>query len=101
MLSPKRSRLLPNVPTLEEAGVGGVDVATWYALVVPVGTPNEIIGRLHTEIVAIASTADYQTQLERQGLEPITSRPEQFPAFLQSELDKWGKVIKATGIKPD
>lgn len=101
VLSPKRSRLLPNVPTLVEAGVSGVDVAFWYALVVPAATPTEIVARLHAEIVAIASTPDYQEQLERQGLEPITSRPEQFSAFLQSELDKWGKVIKAAGIRSD
>lgn len=101
VLSPKRSRLLPNVPTLVEAGVSGVDVAFWYALVVPAATPTEIVTRLHAEVVAIASTPDYQEQLERQGLEPITSRPEQFSAFLQSELDKWGKVIKAADIRSD
>ncbi|MBI3042409.1 MAG: tripartite tricarboxylate transporter substrate binding protein [Betaproteobacteria bacterium] len=101
VLSPKRSRLLSSVPTLVEAGVGGVDVAFWYALVVPAATPSEIVARLHADIVAIATTPDYQTQLERQGLELITSRPEQFSAFLQSELDKWGKVIKAAGIRAD
>jgi tripartite-type tricarboxylate transporter receptor subunit TctC len=99
VLSPERSKLLPSVPTLSEAGIGGVDVPFWYALVVPAGTPSEIIGRLHAEVRAFASTSDYRVRLEQIGLEPMTSSPYQFSAFLQSELDKWGKVIKAAGIR--
>jgi tripartite-type tricarboxylate transporter receptor subunit TctC len=101
VLSPKRSRLLADVPTLAEAGVSGVDVPFWYALVVPAGTPREIVARLHSEVIAIASTPDYQSHLEKGGLEPTTSRPDQFSAFLKSELEKWGKVIKAAGIRSD
>ena len=101
VLSPKRSAFLPEVPTLVESGLHGIDVAFWYAVVVPAATPSEIVSRLNAEIVQIASTPEYRLQLEKQGLEPITSRPEQFPAFLRSELDKWGNVIKAAGIKPD
>lgn len=101
VLSPQRSRQFPTVPTLLEAGVNGVDVAFWYSLVVPAATPVEVVSRLYSEVVAIASTSDYRAQLERQGLEPITTRPEQFSAFLQSELEKWGKLIRAAGIKSD
>lgn len=101
VLSPERSKLLPTVPTLSEAGIAGVDVPFWYALVVPAGTPGEIIGRLHAEVTTLASTPDYRARLEQIGLEPATNSPDEFPAFLESELDKWGKVIKAAGIRSD
>ena len=99
--SPKRSPLLPEVPTLAESGLPGVDVASWYALVAPAGTPAEIVARLHAEYVQLAGAPDYRQQLEKQAFEPLTSTPEQFPAFVKSEIEKWGKVIKAAGIKPE
>lgn len=101
VLSPKRTPLLPEVPTLVESGLPGVDVAFWYALVVPAATPGDIVARLNAAIVEFTAMPDYRQQLENQGLEPLTSRPEQFPDFLRAELEKWGKVIKTAGIKPD
>ncbi len=99
--SPSRSPLLSEVPTLVESGVRGVDVGSWYALVAPAATPREIIARLNTEIVKLTGVSDYRQQLEKQGFEPLVSKPEQFPAFVQAELEKWGKVIKTAGIKLD
>ena len=99
--SPDRSPLVPEVPTLAESGLRGVEVGSWYALVAPAATPREIIARLHAEIVKLAATPDYRQQLERQAFEPLTSRPEEFPAFVKAELKKWGKVIKAAGIKAE
>jgi tripartite-type tricarboxylate transporter receptor subunit TctC len=99
--SPNRSPLVPEVPTLVESGLRGVEVGSWYALLAPAATPREIITRLHAEIVRLAAMPDYRQQLEKQAFEPLTSRPEQFPAFVQAELDKWGKVIKAAGIKSE
>lgn len=99
--SPNRSPLVPEVPTLVESGLRGVEVGSWYALVAPAATPREIIARLNAELIKLAATPDYRQQLEKQAFEPLTSSPEQFPAFVKAELEKWGKVIKAAGIKPD
>ena len=93
--SPTRSALAPEVPTFVEAGVRGVETANWYALAAPAATPKDVIGRLHGELVKIAAVPDYREQLEKQGLELQASTPEQFAAFLQSEYDKWGRVIKS------
>lgn len=99
--SANRSPLLPEVPTLAESGLRGVDVGSWFALVTPAGTPSDVIARLNAEVVQISAAPDYRQQLERQGVEPLTSSPEQFPAFLKAELEKWGKVIKTAGVKSD
>lgn len=99
--SPNRSPLVPEVPTLVESGLRGVEVGSWYALVAPAATPREIIARLNAELIRLAATPDYRQQLEKQAFEPLTSKPEQFSAFVQAELDKWGKVIKAAGVKLD
>lgn len=99
--SPNRSPLAPEVPTLVESGVRGVDVGSWYALVAPAATPREVITRLNAEVVKLTATPDYRQQLEKQGFEPVTSSPDQFAAFVQAELDKWGRIIKAAGIKSE
>ncbi|MBI3937698.1 MAG: tripartite tricarboxylate transporter substrate binding protein [Betaproteobacteria bacterium] len=96
-----RSPLLPEVPTLVESGLRGVDVGSWFALVTPAGTPSDIMARLNAEVIQISAALDYRQQLERQGVEPITSSSEQFPAFLKAEFEKWGKVIKTAGVKSD
>src|SRR6185295_14612551 len=87
--SPGRSPLAREVPTLIEQGVRGAEAPSWYALVAPAATPREVIGRLHGELVAVAAAPDYREQLEKQALEPQTSTPGEFAAFLQAEYDKW------------
>ena len=101
LTSPNRSPLLPEVPTFEESGLRGLDVGQWFALLTPAATPREIIARLNAEVIRLGATLDYRTQMEKQGFEPFTSSPEQFSMFMKAELDKWGKVIKVAGIKPD
>jgi len=96
--SPKRSLIAPEVPTLVELGVRGVEAPSWYSLVAPVASPKEVVARLHGEIVAIASRPDYREPLEKQALEPTTTTPEQFAAFLQVEYDKWGKVVRSIKV---
>lgn len=99
--SPKPSPLLPEVPTLSAAGLSGIDVGSWTALLVPAGTPREIIARLHSEVLQITAMRDYQQQLEKQAIEPVTSNSEQFMVFLKNELEKWGKVIRSSGVRAD
>ena len=92
--SPARSPIAPEVPTLVELGVRGVEAPSWYSLVAPAASPKEAVGRLHAEIVNIAARPDYREPLEKQALEPTTTTPEQFAAFLRAEYDKWGRVIR-------
>ena len=97
--SPHRSPLLPEVPTLVESGLRGVEVAAWFGLMAPAATPREVIARLNAEIIKLAATPDYRAQLEKRGYEPFTSSPEQYSAYLNAEIEKWGKVLKALGMK--
>jgi tripartite-type tricarboxylate transporter receptor subunit TctC len=92
--SPQRSPNAPDIPTLTEQGIRGVEAPSWYSIAAPAATPREVVARLHGEIVKLAATPEYRTPLERAALEPTTTTPEQFAAFLQAEYDKWGKVIK-------
>ena len=82
-----------------EAGVPGVNVESWFALVAPAATPRAVVTRLHDEVARIAATPDYRALLEKNGFDVLISKPEAFPAFVQAEYEKWGKVIKAAGIR--
>jgi tripartite-type tricarboxylate transporter receptor subunit TctC len=97
----ERSPLLPDVPTFAESGVRGMDVGLWFGLLVPAATPREFIARLNAEVQKFAGTPDYRTQLAKIGYEPFTGNPEQFSAFLKTELQRWGRVIKAADIRPE
>ena len=93
--SPARSPIAPEVPTLVELGVKGVEAPSWYSIVAPAATPKDVVGRLHGELVKITALPGYQGLLQKQALEPTTTTPEQFAVFLQAEYDKWGRVIQA------
>jgi len=93
--SPARSLAAPELPTFKELGYPRVAAPSWFSIVAPAATPRDVVNRLHEELVKISAMADYREQLERQGLEPQSSTPDQFAAFLQSEHDKWGRVIIA------
>jgi tripartite-type tricarboxylate transporter receptor subunit TctC len=93
--SPARSPVAPELPTFRELGYPRVEAPSWYSIVAPAATPREVVGRLHEELAKVSAMPDYREPLERQGLEPQSSTPVEFAAFLQSEHDKWGKVISA------
>ncbi len=99
--SPARSPLAPEIPTLIESGVSGVNVPSWYTLVVPARTPRGVADRLRAELRRIAANADFREQLARQAFETRNLAPDEFTSFLKAELDKWGKVVRAVGIKPE
>lgn len=96
---PKRSPLLPDVPTFAEAGLAGLDVGMWFGLLAPKGTPSEVVGRLHAEVAQLGDSAEYRAHLENLGFEPFTASPERFAAFLREEWSRWGEVISAAGVK--
>jgi tripartite-type tricarboxylate transporter receptor subunit TctC len=92
--SPSRSPIAPEVPTLVELGVKGVEAPSWYAIVAPAATPRAIVDKLHGELAAISSQPDFQALFRKQALEPTSMTPDQFATFLKVEYDKWGKVIR-------
>lgn len=99
--SARRSPSLPELPTVAEAGVKGYEVSTWYGVLAPARTPKGIVTRLHGEIVKILAAAETRDKLLAQGFEPVGSTPDEFGVYIQSEIAKWGKVIKAAGIKAE
>ncbi|MPS25768.1 MAG: tripartite tricarboxylate transporter substrate binding protein [Alcaligenaceae bacterium] len=99
--SSKRLSLLPDVPTVAEAGYPDYSVYGWYGLLAPAGTPKEIIDRLHDETVKVLGMADVRAKIAADGAEPIGSTPEQFDAYIRSEMERWGVVIKQSGARVD
>ena len=95
----KRSFALPDVPTIDEAGVPSYQCANWIGLIAPAGTPEPIIAKLHKELTAIQSTPELQKQFANEGAEVLRMSSAEFGAFIASELAKWGKVVKEAGIK--
>ena len=97
----KRSPLLPEVPTVSEAGLPGFEVGSWYGFHAPAGTPKPIIDKLHAEMVKAMNTPELRERFASVGAETIANTPAQYDAFVESELKKWGNVIKAAGVKAD
>ena len=97
--SAKRIAQLPNVPTMQEAGVPGYDATIWLAMLAPAGTPREIVNRLNTEIAKIMNTPETQKAMFDAGVEVSLSTPEALSQLMVSDLDKWGKVVKEAGIR--
>ena len=93
----KRYAELPDVPTMDEAGVKGYDATIWLGLLAPPGTPREIVDKLNTSITKILSTPDARKLMASAGVDVATSSPEEFAALMQSELERWGKVVRETG----
>ena len=99
--SAKRSKVLPDVPTLQEAGIAGFDVASWQAIYAPAGTPAAVVKRLNTEIETILASAEVKAKMDGLGLDHTPNTPEQFTTFGRSELAKWQKVVKDGNVKPE
>ena len=97
----KRSSALSDVPTIAESGVRGYDATLWTGILAPAATPPAIVARLHGELVKTVALQDVKDALAKQGAEPAVSTPEQFSAFVRSELAKWAKVVKAADIRLD
>ncbi|HEX5210403.1 MAG TPA: tripartite tricarboxylate transporter substrate binding protein [Pseudolabrys sp.] len=95
----KRSPILPDVPTLAEAGVPGFQATLWVGFMAPAGTPMPIVEKLNAEITKIVSRPDIKAAWEKQGAEPVTMTQPQFKAFMDAQIAKWADVIKANNIK--
>ncbi|HZO03828.1 MAG TPA: tripartite tricarboxylate transporter substrate binding protein [Burkholderiales bacterium] len=95
----KRAALMPDVPTVAEAGYAGYEALNWYGFLAPRGTPKDIIDRLNREIVKALAHQQVVAALHKTGTEPKSSTPEEFAAYIKREYDTWGKVVKEAGIK--
>jgi tripartite-type tricarboxylate transporter receptor subunit TctC len=95
----QRSALLPDVPTVREAGIRGYQAGSWYGILGPAGTPPAVIGRVNAEVNIALANSELQKQLAVQGMEPAAMSPEQFSALMREDYDKWGKLIREAGIK--
>ena len=99
--SKARTRALPDVPTMAEAGYPEVEGSSWTAVAVPAGTPKEIIAMLNRMIVGIVALPDIKARLGALGYEPIGNTPDECTAFFKAEMAKWSKVIRAAGIRAE
>jgi tripartite-type tricarboxylate transporter receptor subunit TctC len=97
----KRSSQLPDVPTVDEAGVKGYENSGWYGMYGPRGVPKAIVARLNAALVAIVQMPDTRERFAALNLEPVGSSPEQFAQFLKDDLEKYARIAKAAGIKPE
>jgi len=95
--SPRRSRLMPEIPTLEEAGVTGYEVRSWFGMLTPAKTPQTVIDRLSREIKKVASDPRFVAALTPQGMQIMASSPDEMLTAMQADSKKWGEVIAATG----
>ncbi len=96
----KRSPTLPDLPAIAET-VPGYDSAVWYGLSAPSGTPGDIISRLNTEVLRVLSAPDYRNRLALEAVAPIGSTPDEFGAFIKSEIVRWTKIVRDAGAKAD
>ena len=96
-----RSPILPDVPTMIEAGYPEIEGDSWVGVLVPAGTPKDIIGLLNREVVKIIAAPDMRARLEELGYDPVASTPEEFAARIKAEIETWAKVIRAAHLKPE
>jgi tripartite-type tricarboxylate transporter receptor subunit TctC len=94
-----RLSVMPDVPTLQEAGVAGYELAAWQGVIAPAGTPRPIVERLNAEIVKLLQQPDTKARLTADGGQIITSTPDQFAAYIKSEIGRFAKVVKDSGAK--
>ncbi len=97
----KRSTVLPDVPTISEAGVKGYETTIWLGIMAPAGTPKPVVDRLNAEIVKIISRPDVKKAWNEQGAEPLSMTPGEFEKYVNDDIAKWAKVVKVSGAKAD
>jgi tripartite-type tricarboxylate transporter receptor subunit TctC len=97
----KRSPILPDIPTIAEAGVPGYEMANWWGIVAPAGTPQAIVDKLSKEIVVVLSSPETQKQFSTEGAEVVQKTAAEFATFIETELAKWQRVVKEANIKAD
>ncbi len=95
----KRSALMPDVPTIAEAGVPGYEATIWLGIMAPAGTPKPVIAKLNAEINKVINQPDVKAMWEKQGAVPMVKSPEEFEKYLRADIEKWAKVVQLSGAK--
>ena len=93
--SKERSKMLPDVPTANESGLPGVDIAGWFGFMVPSGTPKDVVDKIYTDVAAVMKDPDTLSKLAGQGMTPVANTPEQFAKQIADESQKWAEIVKA------
>ena len=101
VLASKRSDLMPEVPTMKEAGVAGAEVSVWYALLAPAATPRDIVNTLGGATARAARDPELKRRLVEQGAEPVGSTPEEFAKLLREEVPRWAEIVRISGAKAE
>jgi len=96
-----RSPVMPDIPTVSEAGVPGYEATIWLGIMAPAGTPKPIVDQLNAEIGKIVSSPDVKADWAKQGAVPMTMTPDQFAQYMRQDIEKWAKVVKISGAKVD
>jgi tripartite-type tricarboxylate transporter receptor subunit TctC len=97
----RRSPISPDTPTMQEAGLAGMDLPTWYAVVAPAGTPPAVVARLNADIARVLAIPEVKKKLEAMGLDPRPSTPAYVDELTKAEIVKWGAIVKEAGIQPE
>jgi len=97
----KRTAVLPDIPTMDEAGLKGFDASTWHGLVAPAGTPPEVIAKLHDAAIKALQDKGVQESLGRLGVDIVGDSPKEFEAYIAAEIPKWTAIVKASGATMD
>lgn len=101
LIAPRRSPVLPDVPTVAEAGLPKFEVTTWYGVLAPAGTPKAIVLRLNAELARTMHAPELKERFDALATDPVTSTPEEFAALIKREIAKWGEVVREAGLKAD
>jgi tripartite-type tricarboxylate transporter receptor subunit TctC len=99
--SPKRSAVMPDLPTMIEGGVPGYEAYSWNGVVAPAGTPPTAVKRLAAEIAAVLASPEIREKMKGLGAEVVASSPAEFASFMEKESAKWGRVVREANIKPE
>jgi tripartite-type tricarboxylate transporter receptor subunit TctC len=97
----RRVAVMPEVPTIAEAGVPGYESVQWWGLLVAAGTPGEIVARLNRDVVSVMNVPDIKERFEREGMTVVAGAPQEFAAYIRTETLKWAKIVKSAGIQPE
>ncbi|MBI4190611.1 MAG: tripartite tricarboxylate transporter substrate binding protein [Betaproteobacteria bacterium] len=97
----KRVSLMPSIPTLDESGLPGYECIVWFGVLAPAGVPKDILAQLNAAISKVVNIPEMKEFIKKQGQEPQTNSPEQFAAFIRSEIAQTAKLVKLTGMKPN
>lgn len=97
----KRSAVFPDVPTVDESGLRGFEVSSWYGIFAPAATPKQLVAKINADVQAILGSAELRRKLEPLGAEPAPGSPEEFARYVRAEIEKWAKVVKASGAEAD